>query len=118
MRTAATRSVDPHTREITLTAILTGQQVVNAIPVEDIIRMLSAAKIRYVLVGAHGMAGWRDRARATEDVDLVVMAKHLKKATKILTAAFPQLDAEDHEVVVRLRNHDTQKVAIDLMKTN
>jgi hypothetical protein len=118
MRATGTMLGDRHTREIALTAILSGQQVVNAIPVEDIIGLLNSAKIRFVLAGAHGMAGWRDRARATEAVDLVVMAKHVKKATKLLVAAYAHLDAEDHEVVVRLRDRGTQKVAVDLMKTN
>jgi hypothetical protein len=109
---------DIHAREIAMTAVLTQQQVMSAIPVEDIIRLLNSEKIRFVLAGAHGLAGWRDSARATEDVDLVVMAKHVKKATKLLAAAYPHLDAEDHEVVVRFRNHETKKVAIALMKTN
>jgi hypothetical protein len=109
---------DLHGREITMTSVLSGQQVVDAIPVEDIIKRLNASKIRFVLAGAHGLAGWRDRARATEDVDLVVMAKHVKKATNLLLAAYAHLEADDQEVVVRLRNPDTKKVAIDLMKTN
>ncbi len=109
---------DIHAREIALTSVLTGHQVVNAIPVEDIIRLLNAAKIRFVLAGAHGLAGWRDSARATEDIDFVVMAKHVKKATKLLVDTYPHLVAEDHEVVVRLRNPESKKVAIDLMKTN
>lgn len=109
---------DIHAREIALTSALTRQQVVNPIAVEDVIKLLNAAKVRFVLAGAHGLAGWRDSARATEDVDFVVMAKHVKKATKLLIAAYPHLVAEDHEVVVRLRNPETTKVAIDLMKTN
>ena len=109
---------DIHAREIALTSVLTGHQVVNAIPVEDVIKLLNTAKIRFVLAGAHGLAGWRDSARATEDIDFVVMAKHVKRASKLLVGAYPHLVAEDHEVVVRLRNPDTKKVAIDLMKTN
>lgn len=109
---------DIHAREIGLTSVLTGQQVVNAIPVQDIIKLLNDNKIRFVLAGAHGLAGWRDSARATEDIDLVVMAKHVKKAAKLLVAAYPHLVADDQEVVVRLRHPETNKVAIDLMKTN
>jgi hypothetical protein len=73
--------------------------------------LLNAQKVRFVLAGAHGLAGWRDRARATEDIDLVVMAKHVKKATQLLSDAYPHLDAEDHEVVVRLRNSSTPAAA-------
>src|SRR5262245_65114881 len=106
---AATAALnDIHAREIALTSVLTGQQVVNAIPVEDVVKILNAAKIRFVLAGAHGLAGWRDTARATEDVDLVVMAKHVKKATKLFVTAYPHLEAEDHEVVVRLDRKSTR----------
>jgi hypothetical protein len=118
MSIAAAIPNDVHAREIGMTAVLSGQQVMNAIPVADVLRLLNAQKVRFVLVGAHGLAGWRDRARATEDIDLVVMAKHVKKATRVLSDAYPHLDAEDHEVVIRLRNRETKKVAIDLMKTN
>lgn len=111
-------TADPHVREIGMTSALTRQQVMHPIPVEAIVRVLNAEKIRFVLAGAHGTAGWRNQARATEDVDLVVMAKHVKKATRLLEAAYPELQGEDHEVVVRLRHRDTKKVAIDLMKTN
>jgi hypothetical protein len=117
MRSAAAALPDSHAREIGMTAILTGRQVMNAIPVEDVVRRLNASAVRFVLVGAHGLAGWRHEARATEDIDVVVMAKHQKKATKVLSDAFPQLVVEEHEVVIRLRHADTQKVAIDLIKT-
>jgi hypothetical protein len=100
---------DIHAREIGMTAVLTRQQVMSAIPVEEIIRLLNAEKIRFVLAGAHGLAGWRDSARATEGVDLVVMAKHVKKATKLLATAYRHLVPEDHEVVVRFRNPETKK---------
>jgi hypothetical protein len=118
MSDSAIASFDVHVREIGMTSALTGQQVMHPIPVEAIVRLLNSEKIRFVLAGAHGTAGWRNQARATEDVDLVVMAKHVKKATRLLVAAYPDLDPEDHEVVVRLRHRATMKVAIDLMKTN
>jgi Nucleotidyl transferase AbiEii toxin, Type IV TA system len=82
----------------------------------DVIRILSAAKVSFVLVGAYGLAGWRKEGRATEDIDLVVAQRHLKKATQLLCAAFPQLEAIDLPVVIRLRDRATHDVAIDLMK--
>jgi hypothetical protein len=42
--------------------------------------------------------------------------KHIKKATKALSAAFPHLEPEDHEVVVRFRDPQSGEVVIDLMK--
>jgi hypothetical protein len=49
-------------------------------------------------------------------VDVVVADRHIKKATRVLLAEFPHLEARDEEVVVRLQDRDTQKVLIDLMK--
>jgi hypothetical protein len=91
-------------------------QVDQAIAVIDVIRVLNRAKISFVLVGAYGIAGWMKKPRATEDVDVVVTAKHVKKAVRELVAAFPELEPEDHEVVVRLRWRSTKNVAIDVMK--
>ncbi len=82
----------------------------------DVIRVLNREKISFVLVGAYGLAGWRTQARATEDVDVVVAARQVAKAVRALTKAFPFLEADDAEVVVRLRDKDTKQVAIDVMK--
>jgi len=82
----------------------------------EVIRVLNKAKISFVLVGAYGLAGWKDEARGTEDVDVVVAAKHLKKAVKTLLEAFPHLEPVDLPVVVRLRERATQDVVIDVMK--
>jgi hypothetical protein len=82
----------------------------------DLIRVLNAAKISFVLVGSYGIAGWRKESRATEDVDVVVTTRQLKKAVKALGAAFPRLEAVDLPVVIRLRDRETQDVLIDVMK--
>lgn len=111
------RAPDLHGQEVQETSVLCRQQIMNSIAVEEVLSVLNAEGIRYVLAGAYGLAGWRQEARATQDVDLVIMAKHQKKATKALTAAFPFLEIDDQEVVTRLRNRETQKVAIDLIKT-
>jgi hypothetical protein len=44
--------------------------------------------------------------------------KHIKKATATLHREFPHLEVEDHEVVVRFRDPDSEEVVIDLMKPN
>jgi hypothetical protein len=82
----------------------------------DVIRVLNRAKISFVLVGAYGLSGWRSQARATEDVEVVVAARQVAKAVRALMKAFPHLQADDAEVVVRLRDKDTEEVAIDVMK--
>ena len=82
----------------------------------DVIRVLNREKISFVLVGAYGLSGWREQARATEDVDVVVAARQVAKAVRVLIHAFPFLEADDVEVVVRLRGIETKQVAIDVMK--
>ena len=62
------------------------------------------------------MAEWRRESRATEDVDVVVAVRQLKKAVGALTAAFPDLEPVDLPVVIRLRDRETQDVRIDVMK--
>jgi hypothetical protein len=103
-------------RSIRKSALLSGMQMEKAIPLQDVIRVLNGAKISYVLVGAYGLAGWRKESRATEDVDVVVSAKQVKKAVKVLCDAFPHLEPVDLPVVVRLRDRETQDVAVDVMK--
>jgi hypothetical protein len=64
------------------------------IPPLEVIRVLNEAKVRFMLVGAHGIAGWLPQARATNDVDVLVGYRQHHKATRALLAAFPDLQAE------------------------
>jgi len=82
----------------------------------DVIRVLNREKISFVLVGAYGLSGWMTQARATEDVDLVVALKQIKKATNLLLKEFPYLEADDQEVVIRLQDKESTSVLIDLIK--
>jgi hypothetical protein len=84
----------------------------------DVITILNNAGVDFMLVGAHALGGWTQAPRATEDVDVLVAARGYKKALAALSIAFPDLVAEDHEVVTQLRNPVTKKVAIDVMKPN
>jgi hypothetical protein len=84
----------------------------------EVIRVLNEASIRFVLVGAYGLVGWTKTPRATQDVDVLVGVRGQKKAVRALLAAFPHLQSEDHEVVTRLRETESQRVVIDVMKAN
>jgi hypothetical protein len=90
-------------------------QMAEIITPHQVIAVLNRAKISFVLVGAYGLAGWME-PRATQDVDVVVALKQVKKAVRLLTAAFPNLEAEDVEVVVRLRDRTSGKVRVDVIK--
>ena len=110
--------LDVHSKSLGKAATLSGFQVMNSLQPLDVIAVLNGSGISFVLVGAYGIVGWTKRPRATEDVDLVVAARHNKKAIKTLLAAFPQLESDDQEVVTRLRDQTTKDVVIDLIKPN
>jgi len=84
----------------------------------DVIRVLNAVKVKFMLLGAYGVSGWMGEPRSTKDVDVLVSSRGHKKAVQALLAAFPQLEAEDHEVVTRLKDRGTRVVRIDVMKPN
>jgi hypothetical protein len=118
MSSRAKRPPDVHALSLFKSSKLSGLYVANFIQPQDVIRVLIAAKVSFTLVGAHGLGGWTGKPRATEDVDVVVAQRHVKKAVAALTGAFPNLDVDDQPAVVRLRNRETRVVAIDVMKPN
>lgn len=107
-----------HGIDLATSSALSGYYVTNFVSPESIIDVLNGASIRFMLVGAHGMVGWTGEARATQDVDVLVGLRSQKKAVRLLTSRFPNLTAEDHEVVTRLRDQQTKKILVDVMKCN
>jgi len=105
-----------HAKTLATSETLSRYYMPKAILPADVVRVLNRAKISFVLVGAHAAFGWMHEARATKDVDIVVAAKHHGKAVKLLLEEFPGLKEDDLEVVTRLRDRDTEEVAIDIMK--
>jgi hypothetical protein len=91
-------------------------QVKNVISPLDVIKVLNGNRVSFVLVGAHGLAGWMKKPRATQDVDVVVAERQVKKATRVLLDTFSGLEAEDQDVVVRLKDSEDGTVRIDLMR--
>jgi hypothetical protein len=81
-----------------------------------VIRILNEAKVRFVLMGMHGLGGWRSQARATEDVDVLVAKRDHGKAVRAIREAFPKLIMEDYPVVTRFKDPATGDPRIDLMK--
>jgi hypothetical protein len=111
--------MDVHARSLAKATVLSGfHHMKHAVSPYEVIAALNEAGVSFVLVGAYGLGGWIKKPRATEDVDLIIAAKHHKKAIRILAEAFPHLDVDDLPVVTRLRDRDTKDVAIDLMKPN
>src|SRR5262249_5130746 len=105
-----------HERNLDRSAQLSSFQVEKAIPPLDVVRVLNRAKISFVLVGAYGLAGWRKEPRATEDVEVAVATRQVKKAVRVLLEAFPHLEAVELPGVVRLREPGPGDGAIDVME--
>lgn len=78
----------------------------------DIGDILTAAGVKYVLVGAHAVNGYSGRPRTTVDVD--VIARFPKKAAKAILASYPHLTTQDTPVVIRLK--DGEHEAVDVLK--
>lgn len=88
------------------------EDVMRLVP-EDLTPSLDAAGIDYVLVGAHGLAGWLPQARATEDVDFLVRVQDKQKAADAVLKKYPVLEIEKHPDVWRLKLGDA--TLVDLM---
>jgi hypothetical protein len=108
--------LDVHRQSLATSTALSVYYMPELITPLEVIRLLNAAKVRFVLLGAHGIGGWMRKPRATQDVDVLVAARGVRKAVRELLAAFPNLEAEEHEVVTRLRDRKSKEVAIDVMK--
>jgi hypothetical protein len=109
---------DLHRSGLATSIAISEYYVKNFIQPLEVVRVLNAAGVRFMLVGLHGILGWMRKPRATQDVDVLVAARHHKKAVTALLAAFPHLEEYDLPVVTRLRDRDTKEVAIDVMKPN
>ena len=78
----------------------------------DVARVLSRAKVRYVLVGAHAINLYTGRPRATQDVDVITAAP--EKARRAVQQAYPDLAVEEYPVVIRFT--DAGEEVLDLIK--
>ncbi|MBL8798324.1 MAG: hypothetical protein JNM56_30800 [Planctomycetia bacterium] len=107
---------DIHAHTFAKSSILSSYQMPRVIPPIEVIRVLNRAKVSFVLVGLHGLVGWLKEPRGTEDVDLIVAAKHHKRAVAALLRAFPHLHAVDLRAVTRFMEHESETVLIDVIK--
>ena len=105
-----------HEQALAKSAILASYWKEGMITPLQVIAALNNAGISFVLVGAYGLSGWVQEPRATEDVDVIVAARQHKKAVRVLLGAFPNLEAEEHHVVTRLREGESKAVAVDVMQ--
>ena len=107
---------DIHRDSLAISTALSEYYVPHAILPRDVIPVLNSAGVRFMLVGAHGIGGWMNAPRTTQDVDLVVGVRGEKKAVRVLLSAFPWLVADDRGIVIRLKDRESNAVVIDVIK--
>jgi hypothetical protein len=81
-----------HIHNLETSAALSIMQGASMLTPQDVIGVRNDAGVQFVLIGAHGLAGWLRKPRATQDVAVVVSERHRKKATHALLSAFPNLE--------------------------
>ena len=102
--------------ELTLWFRRAREPQVEKVTPEGIIEALHREGINPVLMGTHGLVGYRSESRATQDVDLLVTKKDVRKVVRILEREYPYLEVHDGSVVARFVDPVSQKVVIDVMK--
>lgn len=83
---------------------------------EDVIAILHGVGISCVLMGTYGLNVYRSQPRATQDVDVLVTKRDLRKAVRALREAYPNLKVRDTRVVTRFIDPATDQQVIDVMK--
>jgi hypothetical protein len=118
---AKTRS-PAHGRALDTSSVLTGYYYEmygpgkNMVSPKKVVELLHRAKIKFVLMGTHGIGGWRTQPRATQDVDVLVARRDHAKAVRVLAENFPRLTVKDTPVVTRFMDPTIDAPVIDLMK--
>jgi hypothetical protein len=83
---------------------------------EKVIRVLKQAQVKFVVMGTHGITGYRGEPRATQDIDLLIRRQDHRKAVEAIRKAYPKLTSREEAVVTRFIDPATGNVVIDLMK--
>lgn len=83
---------------------------------EDVISALHEAGVNCVLMGTYGLNCYRSEPRATQDVDVLVTKRDVRKSVRALSEAYPDLEVNDTPAVTRFIDPTTGKPVIDLMK--
>jgi hypothetical protein len=87
-------------------------EVIRVVP-GDIVPVLKAFDIDFMLVGAHGVSGWMMEPRATQDVNVLIRPRDKTKAAQAILKKYPDMELEKCPQVWRFRKHG--QVLLDLM---
>src|SRR5260370_11787914 len=107
---------DAHVDSLATSTELSSFSVQGFIKPLDVISVLNAGKINFMLVGLYGMGGWIHKPRATQDVDVLVPSRDYSKAVNRLVNAFPQLELDHLPIGACLREPKLRRPVIDVKR--
>jgi hypothetical protein len=107
-----------HLQCLRISTAMSRQHVADYISPEAVVDILNSADVRFMLAGAHAICGWMNEARFTEDVDVLVMTRHVRLAIRTIQRAFPHLELRDTPAVARFIDPERNLVVLDVMKPN
>ena len=81
--------LDVHVESLATSTALSSYYVPEFIQPLEVIKVLNEAGVRFMLAGLHGLGGWMGEPRATQDVDVLIWARHHKRAIKRLPRHIP-----------------------------
>ena len=118
------RVADRHVQSIQLSSFLSKLPIIGREQKKDVIRLapedlipiLQAAGIDFVLAGAHGIGGWLAETRATQDVDVIIRMKDRVKAAEAILKKYPDFELEKHPDVWRFKGQGQYLVGLILTR--
>lgn len=91
--------------------------VIDVTP-ENVLAALHRVSVNWVLMGVHGINVYRDEARATPDVDLLVKKRDVCKTARILGQVFPSLEVKEGAERISYLNPVNREVVIDVLMSS
>jgi len=85
---------------------------------EKVIKILHAAGIKCVLMGTHALDTYRDQARATQDVDILVHKMEMPRTIRAIQDNYPKLTLRNTRRMTHFLDPSDGKGVIDVMRPN
>ena len=83
---------------------------------KKVVTALRQAGVIGLLLGTHGIGGYRSEPRATQDVDVLIKRKDHAKAVRAIRQQFPKLEMQDTPAVTRFLDPHNGKPVVELLK--
>jgi hypothetical protein len=120
-RTYSESAVRSHLQALEISSRLTTyfrqshQPKATQVTPERVIEVLHGVGIKPVLMGTHGLGGWRDEPRASQDVDVLVRKKDFSKTIRALQEEYPKLTLDTRAMMTRFMDPATRLRVIDVL---